>query len=343
MKIFLTLALGCLMLGAAAKEPADPRAADLEKRWRALREPKARSSTRELFEFTLEATAQNWHPERVEHALELAEQKQDRDPKSKTYGNFAWYWEDPKPIDLNAAEFAMQRATLTWILYHDRLSPKAQEILQRLIQFSVEGMQRHKVSVDYTNIFVMKTWNCIALGENTGRPELARAGYAMLDEWLRRTRQIGVHEYLSPTYYAVDFECLGAIARHAKHPAARAKAALALEYLWTDVAANWFTPAARLGGAHSRDYDYLPGHGMLDQWVARVGWTAVERAARASYSTLRRASSASAGANRRARAVPNGSGTRWRWVPRVRSIPTRWIKRSSCSSAAARNCPAAPI
>ena len=282
MKIFLPLALGLLVWGATAKEaapPADARAAELEKRWRNLREPKARSSTRELFEFTLEATAQDWHPECVERALELAEQKQDRDPKSKTYGNFAWYWEDPKPVDLNAAEFAMQRAALTWILYRDRLSPKAKETMQRLMQFSVEGMQRHKVSVDYTNIFVMKTWNCIALGENTGRPELARIGYAMLDEWLRRVRQVGVREYLSPTYYAVDFECLGAIARHAKHPVARAKAALALEYLWTDVAANWCTPAARLGGAHSRDYDYVTGHGNLDQWAAHAGWTTVERPA----------------------------------------------------------------
>ena len=288
MKIFLTLAMVVLMGAAVAKDAApsgkkapakasDPATAALEKRWRDLREPKARFGTRELFEFTLEAAALNWHPERVEHALALAEQKQDRDPQSKTFGNFAWYWEDPKPVDLNAAEFAMQRAALTWILYRDRLSPKAQEILQRLMQFSVEGMQRHKVSVDYTNIFVMKTWNCIALGENTGRPELARAGYEMFDEWLRRVRQVGVREYLSPTYYAVDFECLGAIARHAKNPAARAKAALALEYLWSDVAANWCAPAARLGGAHSRDYDYVTGHGLLDQWVARAGWTTVER------------------------------------------------------------------
>jgi hypothetical protein len=290
MKTFLTFVMSLLVIAAAAKDaapagkkaavtPADPAAAALDKRWRGLREPGPRFSTRELFEFTLEAAAQNWHPERVERALALAEQKQDRDPQSKTFGNFSWYWEDPKPIDLNAAEFAMQRAALTWILYRDRLSPKAAATLQRLMEFSIEGMKRHKVSVDYTNIFVMKTWNCIALGENTGRPELARSGYAMFDEWLRRVRQVGVREYLSPTYYAVDFECLGAIARHAQNPAARAKVALALEYLWTDVAANWFTPAGRLGGAHSRDYDYVTGHGNLDQWAARSGWTPVERPA----------------------------------------------------------------
>ena len=285
MKTVLILTIGALILTAAAADknipatPADTRSADLERRWHSLREPRARFSTREFFEFTLDAVAQDWHPERVERALELAEQKQDRDPKAKTYGNFAWYWEDPQPIDLNAAEFAMQRAALVWILYRDRLSPKATETLQRLMRFAIEGVLHHKVSVDYTNIFVMKTWNCIALGENTGRPELARTGYAMLDEWLRRVRQVGVREYLSPTYYAVDFECLGAIARHAQLPAARAKAALALDYLWTDVAANWFAPAARLGGAHSRDYDYLTGHGNLDQWVARAGWTTVERAA----------------------------------------------------------------
>jgi hypothetical protein len=33
----------------------------------------------------------------------------------------------------------------------------------------VEGIARHGVGEGYTNIFLMKTWNCIAIGEATGR------------------------------------------------------------------------------------------------------------------------------------------------------------------------------
>lgn len=256
--------------------PADPTAQFLEARWGELEAPGPRLSTREFFNFVLEASAANWHPERVARALELVAQKQDRDPQSETFGHLAWYWEDARPSDLNATEFALQRAVLTWMLHRDRLSPPAAELLQQLMACAMEGIQRHEVTEDYTNIFLMKTWNCMAMGESAGDSALAQAGYRMLHQWLRRVRKVGIHEYLSPHYYAVDLECLGLIARHAQDPAARAKAALALEYLWTDIAANWFAPAARLGGAHSRDYDPLTGHGALDRWAARAGWTTIE-------------------------------------------------------------------
>jgi hypothetical protein len=272
------LAVGLATLAPASRDsvPADPTTEFLEERWRQLEEPGPRLSTREFLNFVLEASAANWHPERVERALELVAQKQDRDPQSKTFGHLAWYWEDAQPSDLNATEFALERAVLTWMLHRDRLSPRAAELLQQLMTSAMEGAQRHKVTEDYTNIFLMKTWNCIAMGESTGDSALAQAGYRMLHQWLRRVRDAGIHEYLSPHYYAGDLECLGLIARHAQSSAARAKAALALEYLWTDIAANWFAPAARLGGAHSRDYDPLTGHGALDRWAARAGWTTIE-------------------------------------------------------------------
>ena len=33
---------------------------------------------------------------------------------------------------------------------------------------------------------------------------------------------------------------------------------------WTEVAVNWFDPAKRMGGSHSRNYDYLHGLGATD-------------------------------------------------------------------------------
>ena len=47
---------------------------------------------------------------------------------------------------------------------------------------------------------------------------------------------------------------------------------------WTDIAANWFEPAGRLGGAHGRDYDYLTGHGVLDRHLGDAGWIAFKPA-----------------------------------------------------------------
>ena len=269
-KSVLLVAVGAVAVRAATNDPALE--AQFEKRWQGLAKPHDRFGTREFFVFALDAAAAGWHPEKIETAFAHAQTKQDLDPASKTFGNFAWYWQDAKPDDRNCVQFCMQRGVLIWMCLKDRLTPAGREALAKLIAQSVEGIRQHKVSVRYTNIFLMKIWNCIAIGESTGRPDLAREGYAMLDEWIATVRAEGVHEYLSPTYYAVDLECLGLLANHTRNPDARRKARAAMDLLWLDTAANWFTPADRLGGAHSRDYDYLTGRGGLNTWA---GWAGI--------------------------------------------------------------------
>lgn len=254
----------------AASADEDP--GRLEKRWALIEELQPRLGIRDLFDFALSASASNWHPDRVERALELAARKQDRDPRSRTYGNFAWYWKDERPDDLNAVEFCMQKGILVWMRYRDRLTPPARDHLDELIRFGLEGVRRRGVKPGYTNIFLMHCWNLMAIGEATGRPDVAQEGYQTLDDWLRYTAKNGISEFLSPTYYGVDLECLGLIVRHIRQEEARKKAETALRLFWTDIAANWFEPGARLGGAHSRDYDYLTGHGLLDRHLRMAGW-----------------------------------------------------------------------
>lgn len=265
----------------SAEQPVDAQTAKhLESQWRRIERRDPATSSRAFFDFALEASATGWHPERVEVALLLAEKMQDREETSRTYGNFAWYWRDgSRPDDRNAVEFCMQKGVLVWMRYRDRLTPVAREALERLMDFSVEGIRRHRVRVSYTNIYLMKLWNCIALGESTDRPELAREGYAMLDQWLAYTWQCGIHEYISPTYYGTDLDSLGLLVRHAKRSEERTRAEAALRLFWADIAANWFGPCARLGGAHSRDYDYLTGHGYLDHYLRHTGWLEADRRA----------------------------------------------------------------
>jgi len=267
----IVLVIVCFLFPFTVRSQLTPES--LERWWKSIEKPQPRSSTRDFFFFAFEAAAANWHPERVEVALKLAATKQDRNPDSKTYGNFAWYWEDKSPDDRNCVEFCMQKGALLWILFKDRLTPGAREVLTEMFKYAVEGIRLHRVNTSYSNIYIKKTWNSIALGESTGRDDLAKEGYQMLQTWLNYTKTNGISEYLSPTYYAVDMENVGLIARHSKNPVIREKACLAMQYIWTEVAANWFSPAERLGGAHSRDYDYLFGRGGLDEWVARAGWS----------------------------------------------------------------------
>ena len=266
--------LFCLMANAPAGEASTETIRALEKRAKSFETITDNLGVRSLFEFALQAADAGWRPDLVERVLELAEKMQDRDPKSKTYGNFRWYWRNEKPGDQNAVEFSMQQAVLLWMFYKDKLTPAARKRLEGLMKLGVEGMRRHGVAVSYTNIFLMKTSNAILMGEAMNMPKLAEEGYQMFDQWLMWTWEAGISEYLSPTYYATDLDDLGPIARYAKREEGRRAAEAVLRFYWTDIAANYYLPGERLGGAHSRDYDYLTGHGGLDDFVRDQGWIA---------------------------------------------------------------------
>jgi hypothetical protein len=250
-------------------------AEELEQQWKVLSPPASSLSIRGVFRFALEASALNWHPERVEVALHRARAMQDLDRASKTYGNFKWRGEHERVFDLNAVEFAMQIAGLLRARYAAALSPESHRQLDEIMDAAVAGLREHEVKIEYTNIFVMKAWDLIASGESLGRMDVAADGYRRLDQWLRFTARNGISEYGAVTYYGIDLDSLALIARFARRPEGRAQAELAMRYLWTDISANWWAAGDRLGGANSRSYDYLFGHGYLEAHTWTAGWLRV--------------------------------------------------------------------
>jgi hypothetical protein len=255
----------CIPAFASESWPSDPQraAAELEHQWRQI-EKDGSLPVRGTVHFALEATGLDWHPERVVAALQRARDMQDRDKTSRTYGNFKWQSEHERVFDLNAVEFAMQMLTLMHLQYAAHLRPEVRAALEDLMIPAIDGINSHHVKVDYTNIFLMQAWNRIAAGEALERPELAEAGYRQFDEWLRFTAQNGITEYASVNYYGTDLDSLVFISKFARRDDAKSKATVALHYIWTDIAANWWSPGDRLGGANSRSYDYLFGRGYLE-------------------------------------------------------------------------------
>lgn len=262
-----------LLAGAAWCAPVDTVAKPEKLEWlyKRIQPPNPDSYAREAFYFALEAAEAHWRPDLVEKAFEFAKEMQDRNPESRTYGNFRWFYKNDRPYDLNAVEFSMQHAAVIWKHLRDRLTPRAREQLKELMLLSIEGMRRHGVQPAYTNIYTMKTWNMIALGEMLGKPDVAQEGYDMLDLWLGHVWQHGVQEYLSPTYQAVTMYNLALISNNAAHEKQRNLGKAAMRLLWSQVAANWYEPGQRLGGAHSRDYDFTRGLGLLDEYAAVNG------------------------------------------------------------------------
>ncbi|MEK6795635.1 MAG: hypothetical protein AABZ39_12720 [Spirochaetota bacterium] len=230
------------------------------------------TGARETMTLLLNSVAVDAPDERIMKLIAWLKRFQELNEKSKGHMNMFWYWGDTEVKDRNAVEFVMQQATILWLYYRDKLSPETRKEFESLLRTSLVGVRKHGVRLSYSNIILMKIWNLIALGEILSDKDATEEGYRTLNEWLAFTYQNGITEYLSPTYYAVDMENLVLIHKYAKRADARDAAKAALIYLWTDIMANWYVPSGRIGGAHSRDYDRLYGHGSLDKMVAASGF-----------------------------------------------------------------------
>jgi len=246
--------------------------ADGEGTWKRAGELSAGLTSRELYACALALCEASQGSDRLLRLLQVGARMQDLDPESRGYGNFRWSWEDGAVLDFNAVEFCMQSAAILRIKHFDALPDDARAALAETLELATEGCLRHRVSPGYTNIALMNAQNLILLGEALGKPEVADEGYKRLDRVCIHTWESGIREYDSPTYYGVDLDCLGLIEAFCRRESGRQQARALLELFWQDLAANWYAPAGRLGGARSRDYDYLRGLGYLDSYPSAAGW-----------------------------------------------------------------------
>ena len=243
-----------------------------ESTWRKVETLSERLTSREIFTYALALCEARASEERLPRLFEVAGRMQDKAPESAGYGNFRWSWSDGAVLDYNAVEFCMQGGAILWQRHAERLPADVRKTLLELLDFSVQGCLRHRVPESYTNIALMNAQNLILLGEGLARPKVAEEGYTRLTNVTIYTSECGIHEYDSPTYYGVDLDCLGLLHAFTRNDQARKQAEALLELFWTDIALNWFTASSRLGGARSRDYDYLRGHGMLESHLHCAGW-----------------------------------------------------------------------
>lgn len=229
-------------------------------------------SSRWLFGYALALCEARVHPERLERIFSLAQTMQDRDPKSRQYGNFRWYWKDPRVLDANAVDFCMRAGALVWLHHHEWMPSAAREKLRPVLELAGKGLTGHKVKPNYSNIAIMNAADLLLLGRALDEPALLEEGRKRLEAISDYTRRFGVHEYVSPTYTGVDVEGLALIEAYALDETTRARAQKLLVFWWTDIALNYFPPAGRLAGAQSRTYDFLFGLGFLDVALSYHGW-----------------------------------------------------------------------
>jgi hypothetical protein len=220
-------------------------------------------TTRDLTNGALVAMALHGDGKRVAELVRMAFDTQDMDPQSNHYGMLPWETANPTISDMNAIEFGTQSLGPLLLGYKDKLPAGFVDAIIPHLRAAFVALQHHDVKVSYTNIFLMKTVNMILISEAIGDKEVEAQGRKQLDDWIDYTRQAGIHEFDSPTYYSVDLNSLFMGYLYATDAGLRGKFKGILDYFWTDMCANFFPGRDKVAGPYSRDYDFLTGHGGL--------------------------------------------------------------------------------
>ena len=186
-------------------------------------------------------------------------------------GNIPWQAGHPEIRDANSIEFCIQPIGPILLGYGKALSPGFRDKIAPHIRAAFAAIRRHNVQVTYTNIFLMKTVNLILAGEAIGDAEAAREGYDLLDRWMAHTREAGIGEFDSPNYYAVNLNSLLMGRLYAARADGREKFRRILDFVWSDIAANFFAGRGTLSGPHSRGYEFLSGHESIELYLYQEG------------------------------------------------------------------------
>lgn len=234
--------------------------------------PSPSLDSRWLSYFCVDAAAVGWNPPEVEQALGVLASMQDTNPQDATYGGFRITYQDTVLTDPNVGVFVMQSLIVLWDAYRSALTPTAQSLVRTMLTLGQSEVAAYDLQPTYTNMYLEKAFVSIGLGEIFGNSAEAQVGYGMLSSWLSFTEANGIAEFCSPSYYGVCLDAMGMVERFAAQPQGVQDATTIADLLWMDIAGNWYAPSERLCGPHSRDHDYVLGHGKLDVQLAGAGW-----------------------------------------------------------------------
>lgn len=241
---------------------------NLQQQWKALHQSPPRLGVRDCFLFLLDALDTKFlKPEEVLWTIDLVKTRVITDSTKPSFGNMYWGWTETGGDvgDGNNVEFCVQYGIMIKLLFNERLSPEATASLDDLFAQTLIGIRRQPVRISYTNIYLMRCWNFIALGQVYNNPAVVEEGRKAFDIWLKHVANYGNREYDSPTYSGVDIESLLLLVQFAKDADIHQKASDALEFFLTDIAAHYNPLGGYLAGAHSRDYNRVFGRDLLEE------------------------------------------------------------------------------
>lgn len=227
--------------------------------------------TRDLANAAFTTLLHGGDPAIAQSEIDRAFSKQDSSAGSPTYGQLTWRTNDTRITDVNAAPFFGQGLAAVLSAYSNRFSPSYIASLRPKIVALTQAISHQPVPLAYTNIYLARAVDLILLGQHLGDSAVQAQGREALQGWVTFTREVGISEFDSSTYYAADVEALSECYRFATAND-RKTCAVALAYFWTDIAANYLPSASKLSGPGSREYDFISGNNAVAYWLEGVGW-----------------------------------------------------------------------
>jgi hypothetical protein len=210
-------------------------------------------------------------PEKLARAVAILRRVialQDADPKSRTYGIWSWFLEEPLPAmsppDWNWADF--NGVTLLQVSrdHRSRLPSDLADSVDRAILHACGAIKNRNVGPSYTNIAIMGTYVTLVAGEHLKVPEYLDYGLNRLAGIHAYTRENGTfEEYNSPTYTVVALLELSRLKAHVRDASAQPMIEDLLRRAWEEFATHFHSPTRQWAGPHSRAYSSLTAPGTL--------------------------------------------------------------------------------
>jgi len=197
---------------------------------------------------------------RAEEVIARILELQDTDPKSKWYGIWGWYMEEPPSkmvpaADWNWADFNGSLLLLIELRHGKRLPAELRARMREGIRHAAASVRRRNVSMTYTNIAAKGTFVTLAAAETLEDRDLMGYATERLRRFAAAIDQTGSFaEYNSPTYASVTIANLTRMRMHVKDAASRALAEKIHERAWLHLGKHWHAPSRQLAPPMSRCY-----------------------------------------------------------------------------------------
>ena len=208
-------------------------------------------------------------PELAERAYGILDKVislQDQDPKSRTYGIWSWFYEEPlekmSPPDWNWADFCGVQLLQVARDHRHRLPVELAGKVDESIYHAVRSIIKRNVGPGYTNIAIMGTYVTLLASELYGLEDVGAYAAKRLNHLYNYTMELGgFNEYNSPTYSMVALHEISRMRQHIFQPEARRKIEELYDLVWQDIARHFHVPTMQWAGPHSRCYSTLLSDG----------------------------------------------------------------------------------